>query len=115
MTTTGDIQENFNFTKKKSFLLTDQLFENYRDLIKDVWREHKYQVDKWGIQTHTPFEWLTYTTEELGELAMAISEHAYRDGDIDGVINEAVQVATLSLKIAEMYQALKESQSIFTY
>lgn len=46
---------------------------------------------------------------------MAISEHAYRDGDIDGVINEAVQVATLSLKIAEMYQALKESQSIFTY
>lgn len=56
MTTTGDIQENFNFTKKKSFLLTDQLFENYRDLIKDVWREHKYQVDKWGIQTHTPFE-----------------------------------------------------------
>lgn len=56
-----------------------------------------------GVQHRTPFEWLTYAAEELGELAKAISEHEYREGDWRDVVDEAVQVATLALKIAEMY------------
>ena len=66
--------------------------------------ENKAQLHKWGVQTHTAFEWLTYTTEELGELANAISEYEYRGGTKGDVVKEAVQVATLALKIAEMYE-----------
>ena len=64
--------------------------------------EHAQQIKKWGIQDRTPFEWLAYTLEELGELSEAISEMYYRNGSKDDVFREALQVATLSLKIAHM-------------
>lgn len=70
------------------------------DLVKN---ESHNQIIKWGLQDRTPFEWMTYLTEEQGELAQAISEQEYRDGSALDVICEAIQVATLSLKIAEMY------------
>jgi NTP pyrophosphatase (non-canonical NTP hydrolase) len=72
-----------------------------------VEQEDARQILKWGVQSRTPFEWLTYTTEELGELADAISTHAYRrvgeKNGRDSVVKEAIQVATLALKIATMY------------
>ena len=73
-------------------------------IIKKIQNENNNQVTKWGIETHTAFEWLTYTTEELGELANAIIEHEYQDGIIDQIVKEAIQVATLALKIAEMFE-----------
>ncbi len=65
--------------------------------------EGKRQVKKWGVQRRTPFEWLSYLTEEVGELSRAIQEHEYREAPISHVVNEAIQVATLAAKIAEMY------------
>ena len=82
--------------------LTDKKLTN-PILYEMIQEESERQLMKWGVQTHTPFEWLTYTTEELGELAQAISEHYYRDQPKENVIREAVQVVTLALKIAEMY------------
>jgi NTP pyrophosphatase (non-canonical NTP hydrolase) len=77
------------------------------EVLKMVEQEDASQILKWGVQSRTPFEWLTYTTEELGELADAVSEHAYRrvgeKKGRDSVVKEAVQVATLALKIATMY------------
>jgi NTP pyrophosphatase (non-canonical NTP hydrolase) len=72
-------------------------------LTKMVIIENEKQLSKWGIQTHTPFEWLAYLTEEVGELSQAISEEHYRDGAKSAVIDEAIQVATVVLKIAEGY------------
>ncbi len=72
-------------------------------ILDKVQTESLNQVKKWGFQTHTAFEWLTYTTEELGELAEAISEYEYRDGSREDIIKEAIQVATLALKIAYMF------------
>ena len=83
-------------------LWTDRCFTDIHKLDIAVMKEHRNQINKWGIQTHTPFEWLTYTTEELGELAKAISDYIYRDGNKESIFNEAIQTATLSLKIAEM-------------
>ena len=83
-------------------ILTDQTLTNPR-IWELVQKENQRQLAKWGIQSHSPFEWLTYTTEELGELAQAISEHYYNGAPIQDVIAEAIQTATLSLKIAEMY------------
>ena len=55
------------------------------------------------MQNHEPSEWLMFTTEELGELSEAISDWQFREGHPDKIIQEAIQVATLSLKIAEMF------------
>lgn len=87
--------------------LTDKKLVNPQ-LYNLVGRENDRQLNKWGVQTHTPFEWLTYTTEELGELANAISEHYYRGGLSSNVVKEAIQTATLALKIAEMYMELEK-------
>ena len=76
-------------------------------ILKKITDESNAQLAKWGFQTHSAFEWLTYTTEELGELAKAIAEYEYRDGTIRDIVCEAIQVATLALKIAEMFDKVE--------
>ncbi len=68
-----------------------------------VLNESYQQIKKWGIQDHNPSDWLVFTTEELGELAEAIADWKFRDGNALHVTKEAIQVATLALKIAEMF------------
>lgn len=81
---------------------TDQGMETDDFLYRAVEQENERQLDKWGIQTRSPFEWITYLTEETGELAQAVSENIYRNGPHEDIFKEAIQVATLALKIAEM-------------
>ncbi len=71
-----------------------------------VLRENQRQLDKWGVQNRTSEEWLMFATEELGETAKAIGEWEYRGGLAEDVVKEAIQTATLMLKIAEMYNGL---------
>ena len=87
---------------------TDLQLEIRASLFQWVLSESREQIQKWGIQTHNAFEWLTYTTEELGSLAKAIGEHEYRGGSKEKVVSEAIQVATLALKIAEMFERSEE-------
>lgn len=66
--------------------------------------ESRHQLEKWGVQSRTPAEWMLYLSEEVGELSAAIADYEYDRGGTRGdVIKEAVQVATLALKISEMY------------
>jgi NTP pyrophosphatase (non-canonical NTP hydrolase) len=81
----------------KDLLLTDRAI---RDLVQF---ESQHQVMKWGIQDRSPFEWMTYIAEEIGEMAQAIQDHEYHDGRADHVAKEAIQAATLCLKMAEMF------------
>ena len=83
----------------------DRCLEKDAWIIKKIQNENSSQLMKWGVQIHTSFEWLTYTAEELGSLAKAIGEYEYRNGTKEKVVSEAVQVATLALKIAEMFEA----------
>ncbi len=76
------------------------------EIMSLVYDENTKQIKKWGIQDHSPEEWLMYATEELGETAKAISEFSYRGGSSKNVVKEAVQTTTLMLKIAEMFLAL---------
>jgi NTP pyrophosphatase (non-canonical NTP hydrolase) len=73
------------------------------DLFEMVKAESLRQIRKWGIQDRDPFEWLAFTTEEVGELSEAICEWEYRGGLQSNVVKEAIQTATLCLKIAEMF------------
>lgn len=69
--------------------------------------EHLAQIEKWGHQERHPSEWMLFLTEEVGELAQAISETIYRGADWRDVRKEAVQVATLASKIAIMADQLE--------
>ena len=71
-----------------------------------VFRENVKQLEKWGVQDHLLSEWLMFAAEELGETADAIGEWQFRGGIPEEVIKEAIQTATLMLKIAEMFNAL---------
>ncbi len=87
---------------------TDLCFSRFDELRNLLYFEHVHQIKKWGIQKRLSFEWLAYLTEEVGELAEAISCSEYINGDSkvyrdSDVVKEAVQVATLALKIVEMY------------
>lgn len=64
--------------------------------------EDHRQIEKWGVQKHSYFEWLAFITEELGELSRAISEYHFRNGDRDDIVREATQIATLAIKVAVM-------------
>ena len=83
---------------------TDLFLKDAKWILEKVQTENIYQRNKWGLQTHSAFEWLTYTAEELGSLAKAIDAYECRNGSRAAVISEATQVATLALKIAEMYE-----------
>jgi len=88
----------------------ETFFRGQPSLTTMVLEEHDRQIKKWCVQVHTSWEWLGYTTEELGSLAKAIGEFEYRGGPASKVVDEAIQVATLSLKIAEMFMADKEGE-----
>ena len=66
------------------------------------------QLRKWGVQNSSPFEWMTWLTEEVGELAEAISDFIYRYGKPEEISKEAISVATLALKIAKMAKGVHE-------
>lgn len=84
----------------------DQHLRDLRHLAECVKEEHGRQIRKWGTQKVTTFEWLAYLTEEVGELAEAISEYEYRKGLPGHIMTEAIQVATLALKIAEIFEEI---------
>jgi len=92
-------------------VITDQELRTLPILTKYVQKENERQLQKWGVQTRTPFEYMTYLTEEVGELAQAISEYVYRRESKNAIIDEAIQVATLALKIAEMYDTNAEKDN----
>jgi len=106
-----DTQYYTGFTKKELEKM-DRPFKKYKDeqfkyiiFLRQSLKEENYnQIKKWGIQEHTLSEWLMYTIEELGELAKAISEFIYRKGTSEEIYKEAIQTATLALKIAEMIE-----------
>ena len=91
----------------KDLCLTEESFIKLKSLIMC---ENLWQLEKWGIQEHEPVWWLAFATEELGELSDAISEFTFRGGNCEAIIKEAIQTATLCLKIAEMFQNLKEGE-----
>lgn len=66
--------------------------------------ENNRQIGKWGSQTHSPAEWGAILMEEVGELAHELNRAEY-EGEAGITLNlrdEAIQVAVLALKIAEM-------------
>ena len=87
----------------------DEQFKHTKILLKSVVEENNRQLAIWGVQSHTLPEWLMYLVEEVGELAKAISEFMYRGEKSGNIYDEAIQVATLAMKIAEMIEIQEDN------
>lgn len=85
--------------------LTDSLLGLWGKIA--VLTEDANQLRKWGVQTHTLAEWAVIIAEEEGELQKEMCEAHFRpaEADYSALRAEAIQVATLALKIARMANA----------
>jgi hypothetical protein len=93
--------------------MKDLAFDHWDDLTYMVCKENDNQLSKWGYQDVHPYGWMIYLSEEVGELAKAITEQVERGEATDAEIAlEAIQVATLSLKIAEMHLYRRQSTGL---
>lgn len=75
-------------------------------IIADVKLESQRQIEKWGEQDHISPEWMLILNEEVGELNKAVLEDWFNfsgNGNMEECYKEAIQVATLSIKIAVMF------------
>ena len=89
--------------------MIDGMLMSFPKLKKAIFAENKRQLKKWGVQDHNMFTWLAFAMEEVGETSAAMADYIFRDGPIKNISKEAIQVATLFLKIAEMIDmALEE-------
>jgi len=70
--------------------------------------EDAVQREFWGEQQYDIFKWLAILGEEVGELSKETFEMWDGAGSFDAVEKEAVQVATLALKIAWMVKKHRE-------
>ena len=68
------------------------------------------QLKKWGTQQHTPAIWMLILSEEVGELAKTILEYEVDSLNPEDIEKEAIQVATLALKIAKMSQEAQDDR-----
>lgn len=91
--------------------MEDKMLNDSRvfDLVRN---ENMAQLIKWKVQNRSQFEWLAYLVEEVGELSRNIQQEYYLECEADKVVEEAIQVATLSLKIVEMYLSLCDQRGI---
>jgi len=83
---------------------TDLKLNNDKWLIEEFKKENKRQLSKFGIKSVSAYEWMSYLIEEVGELAQAINDYGFGKGNKENIIKEAIQTATLALKIAEMFK-----------
>ena len=71
-------------------------------LADDVLEENKRQIVKWGVESLRPTAWASIIAEEMGELSKELLEYEYSGKLSPNLRVEAIQLATLALKIAEM-------------
>lgn len=81
----------------------DLRLNNKKILFNKIIEESVRQCEKHGIESVPAFQWMSYLTEEVGELAQAINDNYFCKQSKKNVIEESIQVATLALKIAEMF------------
>lgn len=93
------------------FLIAEALdyLEKWRgSAISSVITERTRQDAKWGEQNHDPTVWMGILMEEVGELAQAVNETWFDNGEAErakgGYLNmraEAVQVAAVAVALVE--------------
>ena len=74
----------------------------YKNVVRDALEEVGRQLKKWGVQDHTPVEWVSILSEETGEAAREANDHDLGGMDtLEKYRMEMVQVAAVALSAIE--------------
>ena len=80
-------------------------------ILEDIQAERRRQDQKWGVQRHSPVEWVTILGEEYGEVCKAACEAHFpgypSTGNWDAYREELVQTAAVCVAMLEALAAGK--------
>jgi len=94
-------------------ILEDRQLYNSAYLFKQVLKESERQVELHGIGKKYIHSWLAILAEEFGELSKAINNYTEgRKINYSEIEQEAIEVATVALKIAESIRHFKIQESV---
>ena len=78
---------------------------NLNKALEAIITEREKQDAKWGEQNHSPIEWVSILTEEVGEVAKAALEshfkHKNKDHSYTEYRKELIQVAAVAIAMIE--------------
>lgn len=85
------------------------LMSKERDnVFKDINLERDRQDNKWGVQKHDPFTWMTVLGEEYGEACQAsLQAHFGINKSLDNYREELIQVAAVAVAAIECLDKLR--------
>lgn len=97
--------------------INDGSFEStdFENVMADVWNERYRQDEKWGIQNHTPVEWLPILIEEVGEVAKEIFESNYAQIPSENYRTELIHVAAVAIAMIENFDRNNNQDEITDY
>jgi len=72
-------------------------------VLSDIILERKRQDEKWGIQNHDHFTWLSILGEEYGESQKAALENRFGNKSGDDYRKELIETAAVALAAVECY------------
>lgn len=72
-------------------------------VFKEVYEERKKQVNKWGLQNHSPADYLMILGEEVGEVNRAALEAHFHGANLKPYRNELIQVAAVAIAMIECF------------
>lgn len=74
-------------------------------IYQQIQQERQSQIDKWGVQNHSPIEWCAILGEEVGEVNReALENHFtkfYNPTTLDNYRKELIQVAAVCVAMIE--------------
>jgi len=82
----------------------EELFK-FQMVLSEVNKEHEKQISKWGVQNHTPIEWLSILGEEVGEVNKAVQEAYFKHGTgtYEDYRKELIQVAAVACSMVTSF------------
>lgn len=69
--------------------------------VREVVEEIGRQEAKWGIQNHTPCEYMAILTEEVGEAAKECVEITFNGRSTENLRTELIQTAAVAVSFVE--------------
>ncbi len=88
----------------------DEVLLSLPSLVEKVVAENTRQIKKWGVQNMPLADWIAVLNEEVGEVSKQYLEATYGADSYEKIADEAIQVATIALKIAEICSIKSEGK-----
>lgn len=80
------------------------------DVYDEIRAERARQVTLWGVQNHSPHQWLAILTEEVGEVSKEVADARVGEFDMANYRVELIQTAAVAVAAVEALDRLEEAR-----